>query len=64
MRTRLGTVAAVAGMAAVIVALWTIHTHAQVDERPGCSYDNPIDMPRDLSGCSIKIPRIRIVHTT
>ena len=38
--------------------------HAQQTERPGNSLDNPIDMPRDLSGLSIKTPRIRIVHTT
>jgi hypothetical protein len=37
---------------------------AQLGERPGNSLDNPIDTPRDLSGLSIKIPRIRVVHTT
>ena len=37
---------------------------AQLGERPGNSSDNPIDMPRDLSGLSIKNPRIRVVHTT
>ncbi|HYV38852.1 MAG TPA: di-heme oxidoredictase family protein, partial [Gemmataceae bacterium] len=37
---------------------------AQLSERPGCSIDNPIDMPRDLSGFSIKNPRVRVVHTT
>jgi hypothetical protein len=26
--------------------------------------DNPIDVPRDLSGLSIKNPRVRVVHTT
>jgi hypothetical protein len=36
---------------------------AQLGERPGNSLDNPIDTPRDLSGCSIKNPRVRIVHT-
>src|SRR3954466_639980 len=36
---------------------------AQQSERPGTSLDNPIDMPRDLSGLSIKIPRIRVAHT-
>src|SRR5947209_5515726 len=36
---------------------------AQLSERPGTSLDNPIDTPRDLSGLSIKIPRIRVVHT-
>ncbi len=38
--------------------------HAQQTERPGTSLDNPIDTPRDLSGLSIKVPRIRVVHTT
>jgi hypothetical protein len=36
----------------------------QQTERPGNSKDNPKDMPCDLSGLSIKIPRIRVVHTT
>lgn len=36
----------------------------QQSERPGNSYDPPIDVARDLSGLSIKNPRIRIVHTT
>ena len=38
--------------------------NAQQTERPGNSLDNPIDVPRDLTGLSIKIPRIRVVHTT
>jgi hypothetical protein len=63
MRTRFGTVGAVAGMAACFVVFMAIRSAAQLQERPGCSFDNPIDMPRDLSGCSIKIPRIRVVHT-
>src|SRR5688572_1245447 len=37
---------------------------AQLTERPGGSEDNPIDTPRDLSGLSLKNPRIRILHTT
>src|SRR5229473_2176666 len=64
MHTRLGTVVALAIAVAVVGVSWVLHSHAQLGERPGCSFDNPIDMPRDLSGCSIKIPRIRIVHTT
>src|SRR5437763_1484084 len=36
----------------------------QQTERPGYSLDNPIDTPRDLSGLSIKNPRVRVVHTT
>jgi hypothetical protein len=37
---------------------------AQQTERPGTSLDHPIDVPRDLSGLSIKNPRVRVVHTT
>ncbi len=37
---------------------------AQLTERPGHSLDDPIDRPRDLSGFSIKEPRVRVVHTT
>jgi hypothetical protein len=62
MRNCIGTGIA---LAAVVIGIgWAIYSHAQLQERPGCSFDNPIDMPRDLSGCSIKIPRIRVVHTT
>src|SRR5262245_27066666 len=64
MRTRLRTVAAISITASLVIVGWTLHSHAQLQERPGCSFDNPIDVPRDLSGCSIKIPRIRVVHTT
>ena len=32
--------------------------------RPGTSRDNPLDRPRDLTGRSIKTPRVRAVHTT
>ncbi len=38
--------------------------HAQQTERPGNSRDDPAAVPHDLSGLSIKIPRIRAVHTT
>lgn len=38
--------------------------YAQQSERPGCAVDNPVDVPWDLSGLSIKNPRIRVVHTT
>jgi hypothetical protein len=37
---------------------------AQLGERPGTSNDDPIDTPRDLTGLSIKNPRVRVVHTT
>src|SRR3954452_4824581 len=51
----------------ILAAGWFGHAfwlHAQQTERPGCSVDHPIDLPRDLSGLSIKNPRVRIVHTT
>ncbi len=49
-----------------VVGVWlaTILTaSAQLTERPGNSQDDPIDVPRDLSGLSIKHPRIKVVHT-
>ena len=33
-------------------------------ERPGTSSDDPIEMPRDLTGRSVKCPRVRAVHST
>src|SRR5438105_5547240 len=36
---------------------------AQLSERPGNSLDDPDEFPHDISGLSIKIPRIRVVHT-
>jgi len=54
--------------AAILLGLLAGHrafqAWGQLGERPGNSLDNPIDTPRDLSGCSIKNPRIRVVHTT
>src|SRR5262245_25560723 len=63
---RKGTVAFFLGMAAALLLLRAAHrpAAAQLGERPGNSLDNPIDTPRDLSGLSIKNPRVRIVHTT
>ena len=51
---------------AISVVWWNQHypAFAQLSERPGTTLDNPIDMPRDLSGLSIKNPRVRVVHTT
>jgi hypothetical protein len=51
----------------IITAAYLSHllsVQAQQTERPGNSRDNPLEFPRDLSGLSIKIPRIRVVHTT
>jgi hypothetical protein len=52
------------GVLATMYAGHQFFATAQQSERPGNSLDNPIDMPRDLSGLSIKTPRIRVVHTT
>src|SRR5262249_45856226 len=35
----------------------------QQSQRPGNSRDDGVNMPRDLSGLSIKNPRVRVVHT-
>lgn len=32
-------------------------------ERPGTSRDDPIERPRDLSGRSVKSPRVRVLHS-
>lgn len=52
------------GVAATIFLSHHLTVHGQLSERPGCSTDPAIDLPHDLSGLSIKNPRIRIVHTT
>ncbi len=66
MRKNIGWI--IAGfMLGIFASVFATHqwlARAQQTERPGNSLDNPIDMPRDLSGLSIKIPRIRVVHTT
>ena len=49
--------------AALILLVAGPRASAQLGERPGNSTDNPVDLPRDLSGLSIKNPRVRIVHT-
>ncbi len=51
-------------VAAAAMVLCAPGAQAQLSERPGHSLDNPIDAPRDLSGLSIKNPRVRVVHTT
>jgi hypothetical protein len=55
---RLRLAGAVAGLALAGIGF------AQLTERPGTSRDNPIDLPKDLSGRSVKTPRVRVVHTT
>jgi hypothetical protein len=54
----------VAGVAATLFLGRGLDVWAQLSERPGNSQDPHIEMPHDLSGLSIKIPRIRVVHTT
>ena len=62
MNRRTMIAAAVAGGA--LLVLLPSPAVAQLGERPGHSLDNPIDVPHDLSGLSIKNPRVRVVHTT
>src|ERR671921_874512 len=63
MRKRLMTWSATFALAGTIFL--GVHTlRGQLAERPGNSMDDPIDRPRDLSGLSIKNPRVRVVHTT
>jgi hypothetical protein len=65
MRHRSGLIVGmVMGILVSAVVGHVLRLTAQQTERPGCSVDHPIDTPRDLSGLSIKNPRVRIVHTT
>lgn len=50
----------------VLASAWAtrlMELRAQQGERPGTSRDNPAEVPRDLSGLSIKNPRLRVIHT-
>ncbi len=58
------TMIAAAVVEAALLILLPTPAFAQLGERPGHSLDNPIDVPHDLSGLSIKNPRVRVVHTT
>jgi hypothetical protein len=49
---------------AALILISAAAAHGQLTERPGGAGDDPIDLPRDLSGLSIKSPRVRCVHTT
>ncbi|HTK76650.1 MAG TPA: di-heme oxidoredictase family protein [Gemmataceae bacterium] len=65
MRQRTGLVVGfISGIVASAVFGHAFWLRAQQTERPGCSFDNPIDVPRDLSVLAIKTPRVRVVHTT
>jgi hypothetical protein len=48
----------------LLLGIYRLPVGAQQSERPGNSRDNPAVVPHDLSGLSIKNPRVRIVHTT
>lgn len=51
--------------AAIVMLLLTAPVlRAQLLERPGNSQDDPVEVPRDLTGLSIKNPRVRVIHTT
>ena len=66
MKTRLLWIAVGVGIG-LVSALYLSRSRdvvAQQSERPGNSIDPPIEMPHDLSGLSIKNPRVRVVHTT
>jgi hypothetical protein len=66
MRNRITLMASgfVLGVLAAFCIGHALFVRAQQTERPGTSMDNPIDVPKDLSGLSIKNPRVRVVHTT
>ncbi len=64
MRRHHAVLTGLALLALILFLLGRRPATAQLDERPGNSSDNPIDVPHDLSGLSIKNPRIRVVHTT
>jgi hypothetical protein len=63
-RSSLVLVGFILGTLATTVGSGLLDVLAQQTERPGNSRDNPVDVPRDLGGLSLKNPRIRIVHTT
>lgn len=54
----------VVGVAATLYLSHRVFLQGQLSERPGNSLDQPIELPHDLSGLSIKNPRVRVVHTT
>jgi cytochrome c553 len=54
----------IGGLAAAAYFTGALSVLAQQTERPGNSRSHPIEIPRDLSGLSIKNPRCRVVHTT
>ncbi len=65
MHTRFRSPVGVPAAALLLAFLWTVAAcRGQLQERPGNSTDDPVAVPHDLSGCSIKNPRVRVVHTT
>jgi Di-haem oxidoreductase, putative peroxidase len=50
----------------LICAAWILSCNcafAQQNYRPGTASSDPIEFPRDLSGYSVRSPRIRLLHT-
>src|SRR5438105_1641971 len=64
MRIRSRLLLAGAVLAAAVTVGHQVVAWAQLMERPGTSRDDPNEVPRDLTGLSIKNPRVRVVHTT
>src|SRR5262249_23179818 len=62
-RSSLGLSGFVLGVLATVCLTHLLTLRAQQTERPGNSHDSPLDVPRDLSGLSLKNPRVRVVHT-
>jgi hypothetical protein len=57
---------AAAAILVPVVALATVEPELRLEyrtERPGGGADDPIVAPRDLSGRSVKTPRVRIIHS-
>jgi hypothetical protein len=54
----------IGGLAAAAYFTGALSLLAQQTERPGNSRSHPVEVPRDLSGLSIKNPRCRVVHTS
>jgi hypothetical protein len=54
-------------LASVAVPLFSVATAPPGEygiERPGGAGDDPVEAPRDLTGRSVKTPRVRMIHTT
>ncbi len=63
-RRLLRVLALAVSIALAVFALRALPATAQQSVRPGTSHDDPIDVPHDLSGYSVRGPRIHVVHTS